>query len=222
MKLSCPGSAVLESLGLGWVFFLPLCNYFPHSLKSCWNRNSKNMYPESSPHVLALWNTTTGISCCVLQEPAALCRERGPWRAGVLRTAREKLRSWGDPGVKAVPTGKGWRSTQGGGPPGAAENSGCEGLPCAGWSISDLLHPWWSWWALGKPRSNSLLAVLERVTQVQICKAVGTDLMGENLCDLLPVLKMKARSYVARRTLKACDTEVRKWSTKGDGTEFLY
>lgn len=112
MKFSCLAAAAWERLGFGFVF-LPLCNYFPHSLKSCWNGRSTNMYPGSSPHVLALGDTTTGISCCVLEEPDNLCRNQGLWGAWELGTAMEKLLSWGHSATEPV---QGWE------PPGAAES----------------------------------------------------------------------------------------------------
>lgn len=60
------------------------------------------MHPGSSPHVLALGDTTTGISCCVLQELDKLCRNQGLWGAWELGTAMEKLLLRGDSATEPV------------------------------------------------------------------------------------------------------------------------
>lgn len=192
MKLSCPAAALLESLGFGF-FSLPLCNYFPHSLKSCWNGNSKNMYPESSPHVLALWNTTAGISCCVLQEAAALCGKPGTVEGSGIANSDGKaalvgrLCSRASPhrqGIDVKPGTRTSRCRRKRQPSvGAAE------VRQGGWGNSALLRPWWPG-GLGKPRSDSLLAVFESVTRVQVCKAVATGLtrdFGLSLSHSLPI-----------------------------------
>lgn len=71
------------------------------------------MCPESSPHVLALGNITTGIPRCVLQELAALCRTQGAWRDRALGVV---LR--GSLCQPARPRGKGQTLIQAGEPPG--------------------------------------------------------------------------------------------------------
>lgn len=68
------------------------------------------MCPESSPHVLALWNTTTGISCCVLQELVSLCRDKGLRRTPVFQGGMEKLHSQAELWKRPLHT-KWWRST---------------------------------------------------------------------------------------------------------------
>lgn len=87
-----------QQFGRGWglvLFFPPLCNCFPHSLKSCRNGKSTNMHPRNSPHVLALGHSTTGISC-VCHKSRESVQKSGTVGAWELGTAVEKLLPWGD------------------------------------------------------------------------------------------------------------------------------
>lgn len=83
----------------------------------------------------------------------------------------------------------------------------------------------WRSGGLGKPSSDSLLSVFTspKSRSVEWWTQISQE-RSQSLCDSLPVHKMRARSYVTRSILKACDldsssihrrTMDRKWSTKG-------